>query len=199
MIKWNVIEEAEQYNVVIEGYDAITTIQPYVNISYINRDKERKGYIVAVSKSRTSEKSFFVLGKSPKVNIVIDKNRVLSTLIKMKGKHKIVYGPTIETLNTEEEFNDEIRILSNKYPRFYFQLDDKIYYNLSFLPKFCNESSKVTGYVLYIPKTYISKVIDHIDVCKYDHNEGYVYPYYLDDQGKLCDYGEGVKVDLTSF
>lgn len=232
MIKWDNILGAEEYKIVIDGYSPITTLYPQVNISHIDRNIKREGYIIAVSKLCVSEKSFFVLEKGieePKVQIVIDNNRVLSTLIQMKGTHKIFYGMNIESLNIQKEFKDEIRILSNEFPRFYFQINGKIYYNLSFLPKPCIMPTKTTykldynenrtcskeyffsstrkawGYVLYIPNTFISKIISSTFVvgsgnsCKYDYEEGYIYPYYLNDQGTLCDYGEAIKINLTPF
>ena len=146
MLKWDKVKDVEKYEVTIEEEKSVIVTTNAYNISNLDRSKERKVDIISLNGTCRSEVSSFIIPSiSPRPSVTIltrGTNLVFSNIIKVVGRHKLKYGYTRQKLDKEIIFNNEYNLYMT---RGYFQIDDSIiYYNLSFLPKFCDIASKTT-------------------------------------------------------
>lgn len=147
MLKWDKVSEAEKYEVNIEGQTPVTVTTNEYDISKLDRTKERRVEIKALNgqcKSDTAEFVIPVLTLRPSVTVFTrGSNIVFANIIKLTGRHSLKYGNSPQKLDKEIVFNNEHTL---SMLRGYFQIDNgPVYYNLSFLPKFCNITAKTGG------------------------------------------------------
>ena len=127
MLKWNRVEKADSYEVVIEGKTYKTNI-PQFNIAFLDKTKDYDVQIFSVFGNCKSEAANFQIKSLPKYEVSFQylnngKMTIISTTITVNKPSSIFIGLTKNDMNTKRDIQNSITIDAFDFPLFYFKFE----------------------------------------------------------------------------